>query len=156
MFLLGCQLLRDYNPEGDDHVAAALLARSEFLETQALKRVLLIVRGTRLKRDLLDALESLDFDGAAENCLGYRYLLLAVDVEVLATVSLVLQHFDLDDEVAGPAVERLVAPVLDSEKHPVVDGLGNLDAQLYLLLDDAVTRARFALDGADAAAEAAG
>ena len=135
---------------------ADVLVVRRVLEAQAFERVLLIVRRTGLKRDFLHAFESLDFDGAAENCLGYRYLLLAVDVVVLATVALVLHQSDLDDEVAGPAVERLVAPVLDSEKHPVIDGLGNLDAQLYLLLDDAVTRARFALDGADAAAEAAG
>ena len=66
--MLCVELLRTYDVEGHDHVAA--LFRAGFLEAQALEDMLLVVHGAWLEDDAPHALEGLDLHGAAEDGLG--------------------------------------------------------------------------------------
>ena len=89
LLLLIIEVLRDYNLKRHDHVAAALFARSQLLESEPLQGVLLVVSGAWLERDFLHAFKSIDFDCAAKNSLRHRDLLLGVNVEAIASVPLV-------------------------------------------------------------------
>ena len=110
--------------------------------------MLFVVGGARLEIHRLIALEGRYGDGAAEDRLGEGDLLRAVEVVVDAFENFVLAHVDLDNEVAGLAVQRLVAAVFEPQQGAVIDGLGNLNVHFDFLLQDSIAFTGLALPGA--------
>ena len=114
--------------------------------------MLFVVGGARLELHRLIALEGRYCHVAAEDRLGERNLLSAVEIVADAFKFFVLAHVDLDNEVAGLAIQRLVAAVFQPQQSAVVDGLGNLKIQFDFLLQDSVAFAGLTLPGAFVAA----
>ena len=79
--------------------------------------------GAGLKLDLLRTVQRLDLDLSTKNGLGDGDLLLAVDIGAVAREEVVVKDVDLNDQVAGLAVKRLVATALDFEQRAVFNGL---------------------------------
>lgn len=147
LLLLGSELVRDHDLEGNDHITAFLLTDSGLIKAQAGVRVLFVVRGARFEDDLFLTHRSVDSDRPSENRLGYRDLPLAVKVVAVAAEPIVLAHGDLDNEVAALPVERLVAAVLQPQQRTVVDELRDPDADVDFLLQDSIAFTRKAIVG---------
>ena len=114
----------------------------------------MIVHSAWLKVDRSRPFDSLDFHGAAEDGLGDRDLLSAVNIVAVAAEPLMVLQVDLDDEVARVPVQELMAAVPNPEQHAIVDRFWNLDAEFHHALQDAGALTRFALQVAHAAANA--
>lgn len=143
LLLLVSHLGRNDDLEGHNEVSARSVRQRE---PEALQSDLLVVGRARLQNHFSHALEGLDFDRATEDRLREGDLLLAVEVVGLVRVSFVLAHVDLDNEVAGLAVQRLVAAVTQPQQHTVVDLRWNRQVQLSGLPQDSGAFAGLAAD----------
>ena len=114
--------------------------------------MLFVVGSAWLELHLLIAQKSRYCDVSAKDRLGERNLLRAVEIVADALKFFVLAHANLDNEVAGRAIRRLVAAAFEPQQSAVIDGLGNLNVQFNFLLQDSVAFASLTLQGAFVAA----
>ena len=112
--------------------------------------------GSWQERHLLEPVDRFHLDFSSKNGFCDRDLVFTADVVAISGELLVRQELDLEDEIASAAVKSLVAALSYSEKHTVVNALGNLNGELDFLLEDSVTLAGFTLDRVDTCSKAGG